>query len=83
MSNSSATPRTVIRQALCPWDIPGKNIGVGCYVLNFLLSFKNLYFSLTPPLLLLILLHHPHFFTLISICLLIAIYMINIQAYRK
>ena len=28
-----ATPWTVARQALCPWDFPGKNTGVGCHFL--------------------------------------------------
>ena len=27
------TPRTVARQALCPWGFPGKNTGVGCHFL--------------------------------------------------
>ena len=27
------TIRTVAHQALCPWDSPGKNTGVGCYFL--------------------------------------------------
>ena len=26
-----ATPWTVARQLLCPWDSPGKNTGMGCY----------------------------------------------------
>ena len=29
MSNSLLTPWTVVLQALCPWDFPGKNTGVG------------------------------------------------------
>ena len=33
MSNSSATPRTVARQAPLPWDFPGKNTGVGDHFL--------------------------------------------------
>ena len=28
-----ATLWTAVRQALCPWDSPGKNIGVGCHAL--------------------------------------------------
>ena len=28
-----ATPWTVARQALCPWDSPGRNTGVGCHAL--------------------------------------------------
>ena len=28
-----ATPWTVAHQALCPWDSPGKNTGVGCHFL--------------------------------------------------
>ena len=28
-----ATPWTAAHQALCPWDSPGKNTGVGCYFL--------------------------------------------------
>ena len=28
-----ATPWTAARQAACPWDIPGKNTGVGCHFL--------------------------------------------------
>ena len=27
------TPWTVAHQALCPWDFPGKNTGVGCHFL--------------------------------------------------
>ena len=27
------TPGTVVCQALCPWDSPGKNTGVGCHAL--------------------------------------------------
>ena len=27
------TPWTVVCQALCPWDYPGKNTGVGCHFL--------------------------------------------------
>ena len=27
------TPWTVVRQALRPWDYPGKNTGVGCHFL--------------------------------------------------
>ena len=33
MSNSFVTTWTVIHQLLCPWDSPGKNIGVGFHVL--------------------------------------------------
>ena len=33
MSDSFATPWTVTLQALCPWDVPGKNTGVGCHFL--------------------------------------------------
>ena len=29
----SATPWTVASQAVCPWDFPGKNTGVGCHSL--------------------------------------------------
>ena len=28
-----ATPWTVTRRLLCPWDSPGKNTGVGCHAL--------------------------------------------------
>ena len=28
-----ATPWTVTRKLLCPWDSPGKNTGVGCHAL--------------------------------------------------
>ena len=28
-----ATPWTVARQLLCPWDSPGTNTGVGCHFL--------------------------------------------------
>ena len=28
-----ATLWTAVHQALCPWDSPGKNIGVGCHAL--------------------------------------------------
>ena len=28
-----ATPWTVAHRLLCPWDSPGKNIGMGCHVL--------------------------------------------------
>ena len=28
-----ATPWTAAHQALCPWDSPGKNTGVGCHFL--------------------------------------------------
>ena len=31
--SDSAAPRTVSTRLLCPWDFPGKNIGVGCYFL--------------------------------------------------
>ena len=34
------TPWTVVHQALCPWDSPGKNTGVGCHTL---LQVLNLY----------------------------------------
>ena len=30
---NSETPWTVVHQALCPWDSPGNNSGVGCYAL--------------------------------------------------
>ena len=33
MSDSFATPRTVARQAVYPWDFPGKNTGMGCHFL--------------------------------------------------
>ena len=34
MANSFATRWTVAHQApLCPWDFPGKSIGVGCHFL--------------------------------------------------
>ena len=29
--SDSATPQTVACQALCPWNFPGKNTGVGCH----------------------------------------------------
>ena len=31
MSGSFAIPLTVAHQALCPWDFPGKNTGMGCH----------------------------------------------------
>ena len=31
MSNSFMTSWTVASRLLCPWDFPGKNIGVGCH----------------------------------------------------
>ena len=31
--SDSATPWTVAHQALCPWDSPGKNTGVGYHAL--------------------------------------------------
>ena len=32
--SDSATPWTVAHQApLCPWNVPGKNTGVGCHFL--------------------------------------------------
>ena len=31
--SNPATPWTIAHQALCPWDSPGKNTGVGCYAL--------------------------------------------------
>ena len=33
MSNSCDAPGTVAARLLCPWDFPGKNIGVGCHFL--------------------------------------------------
>ena len=30
----SATPWTVARQLLCPWDSPGNNTGVGCHAFH-------------------------------------------------
>jgi len=33
VSDFFATPWTVACQALCPWDLPGKNTGVGCHFL--------------------------------------------------
>ena len=30
--SDSATPWTVACQAFCPWNFPGKNIGVGCHL---------------------------------------------------
>ena len=49
MSDSSAaTPRTVAPRLLCPWDPPGKNIGVGCH---FPLQGLFLTQGLNPPLL--------------------------------
>ena len=30
MSNYFVAPWTAARRLLCPWDFPGKNIGVGC-----------------------------------------------------
>ena len=33
MSDSLATPWTVACQAPCPWNFPGTNTRVGCYVL--------------------------------------------------
>ena len=30
--SDSATPWTVACQALCPWNFPGKNTGVGCHL---------------------------------------------------
>ena len=34
MSDSFATPwTTALQDRLCPWDFPGKNIGVGCHFL--------------------------------------------------
>ena len=35
MSNSIATPWTlwIPTRLLCPWDVPGKNTGVGCHFL--------------------------------------------------
>ena len=41
-----ATPWTVAHQLLCPWDYPGKNIGVGCHSLLqgiFLTQGSNLH----------------------------------------
>ena len=31
MSDSFVTPWTIAHQVLCPWDFPGKHIGVGCH----------------------------------------------------
>ena len=31
MSDSFVTLGTVVHQVLCPWDFPGKHIGVGCH----------------------------------------------------
>ena len=33
MSSSLATPWTIASRLLCPWDFPGKNIGLGCHFL--------------------------------------------------
>ena len=33
MSDSFVTPWTVATRLLCPWDFPGKTIGVGCHFL--------------------------------------------------
>ena len=33
VTSYSATPWTVATRLLCPWDLPGKNTGVGCYFL--------------------------------------------------
>ena len=33
LSDSLVTPRTITRQIPCPWDLPGKNTGVGCHFL--------------------------------------------------
>ena len=46
MSDSFATPWTIAHQALCPWDFPGKNNGVGYHFLLqgiFLTQGLNLY----------------------------------------
>ena len=44
------TPRTVATRFLCPWDFPGKSIGVGC---RFLLQriFPNQGIELVAPIL--------------------------------
>ena len=33
LSDSLATPWTITRQVPCPWDLPGKNTGMGCHFL--------------------------------------------------
>ena len=37
-----ATPWTVAYQALCPWDFPGKNTGVGCHFLLYSIVWRFL-----------------------------------------
>ena len=37
-----ATPWTVAYQALCPWDFPGKNTGVGCRFLLYSIVWRFL-----------------------------------------
>ena len=36
-----ATPQTAAHQALCPWDSPGKNTGVGCHFLLQCMKVKS------------------------------------------
>ena len=36
-----ATPQTAAHQALCPWDSPGKNTGVGCHFLLQCMNVKS------------------------------------------
>ena len=48
MSNSVETPWTESARVLCPWDVPGKNTGVGCH---FLLQGIFLTQGLNPRLL--------------------------------
>ena len=47
-----ATSRTIARQALCPYDSPGKNTGVGCHALH-----QGIFPTQGPDLHLLCLLH--------------------------
>ena len=38
MSDSFASPRTIVTKLPCPWDFPGKNIRVGRHFLGRLLT---------------------------------------------
>ena len=61
MSDSFATPWTVDHQALCPWDFPGKNTGIGCHFFlqgifltqgsnpHLSLALVGVFFTTEPP----------------------------------